>query len=237
MLRSSSSDPATKAPARLPRLVASGLGYARSGEQIVGPLDLTLDSGEVLVIEGPNGSGKTTLLRVLAGLLEPTSGSLKFSHGSDNDGPDNDGSDNDGSENQGRPRPGAIAWLPHQLGLKAALSARENLAFGCALGGRRENTSPHAALVRVGLDGFEDLPVGQLSAGQKKRVALAQLLCVPADIWLLDEPYANLDPSGYQLVTESVRAHAERGGLVALTSHGHHATPPTGSARTLVLRG
>lgn len=227
MLRSSSSDPTTKTPARAPRLVASGLGYARSGEQIVGPLDLTLDSGEVLVIEGPNGSGKTTLLRVLAGLLEPTSGSLKFSHAQDSHGP----------ENQGRPRPGAIAWLPHQLGLKAALSARENLAFGCALGGRRVDTSPHAALVRVGLDGFEDLPVGHLSAGQKKRVALAQLLCVPADIWLLDEPYANLDPSGYRLVTESVRAHAERGGLVALTSHGHHATPPKGSARTLVLRG
>jgi heme exporter protein A len=187
-----------------PLIEARGLAYAREDERIFGPVDFALGTGGVLLIEGDNGAGKTTLIRLLAGLQEPTEGELLWR----------------GSAYAGAFAPGQVVLLGHQLGIKPDLSPLEHLRFRIALDGLRPGTSPHAALLSVGLEGFEDMPARTLSAGQRKRIALATLLLGTATAWLLDEPYANLDREGHTLVDRMLDAHCRRGGAVALTSHG-----------------
>ena len=202
-----------------PLLQARGLAFARNEEAIFGPLDFSLHPGEVVLIEGDNGSGKTTLLKVLCGLLEPSSGEVllhdapltlaKLSH--------------------------QVALLGHLLGLKMELSTLQNLRFAVGMGGILSGITPQLALASVGLEGYEDQPLRTLSAGQKKRVALARLLLVPAALWLLDEPYANLDRSGIELVNRLLDHHARRGGAALITSHGAYAYT-SGTPRRIPLR-
>jgi heme exporter protein A len=190
-----------------PLLQARGLTFSRNEEAIFGPLDFSLHPGEVVLIEGDNGSGKTTLLKVLCGLLEPSSGQVllhdapltlaRLSH--------------------------QVALLGHLLGLKMELSTLQNLRFAIGMGGIRSGITPQLALASVGLEGYEDQALRTLSAGQKKRVALARLLLVPAALWLLDEPYANLDRGGIELVNRLLDHHARRGGAALITSHGAYA--------------
>jgi len=201
-----------------PLLQAHALAFARNEETIFGPLDFTLHAGEIVLMEGDNGSGKTTLLKVLSGLLEATSGEVllhgapltlaKLSH--------------------------QVALLGHLLGLKLELSALENLRFATGLGGVRSGLTPQLALASVGLEGYEDQPLRMLSAGQRKRVALARLLLVPAALWLLDEPYANLDREGIELVNRILDNHARRGGAALITSHGAYAFT-SGTPRRIAL--
>ena len=188
-----------------PLLEAKGLSFARDDEPIFGPVDLVVHAGEALVVEGDNGAGKTTLIRILAGLVEPTSGTL-FWQGAALDRTMRDAK--------------GMALLGHQLGLKPELTPRENLAFRVALDGVRRGMTPDIALKSVALEGYEDVPVRTLSAGQRKRSALAALLLSGASLWLLDEPYANLDRAGHVLVDRMLEAHCLRGGAAILTSHG-----------------
>jgi len=202
-----------------PLLQARALAFARNEEPIFGPLDFALHAGDVVLIEGDNGSGKTTLLKVLSGLLQPTSGEVllhdapltlaKLSH--------------------------QVALLAHLLGLKLELSALENLRFAIGLGGLRSGITPQLALASVGLEGYEDQPLRMLSAGQRKRVALARLLLVPVALWLLDEPYANLDREGIELVNRLLDNHARRGGAALITSHGAYAFT-SGTPRRIALK-
>jgi heme exporter protein A len=185
-------------------LQARGLSFLRQDEPVFGPLDFRLGPGEVLLVEGDNGSGKTTLLRVIAGLLHPDGGSLHL-----------DGQPLDRDQARGR-----MLFLAHHLGLKADLSPLENLRVAAGLYGCRADADPASALREVGLQGYEDEPVRQLSAGQKKRAALARLLLVPAGLWLLDEPFANLDREGIVLVNRLIERHAASGGAAMVTSHG-----------------
>lgn len=203
-----------------PWIEAQGLAFARGTESIFGPLDLAVLPGSALLVEGGNGSGKTTLLRVLAGLIEASEGELRWT-----------GS----ARTPWRPMPGEMALHAHQLGLKPDLSAAENLAFAAAFGGARTEVPVATALARVGLAGYEDLPVRRLSAGQRKRAALACLLVTGAAVWLLDEPYANLDPEGHRLVEQLVAGQLKAGGAVVMTSHGHFA--PTSLPHTRLLLG
>jgi len=200
-------------------LEARGLAFARNDEPIFGPLDFALHPGEVVLIEGDNGSGKTTLLRVLSGLLAPTSGEIRL---------------NDEPLTLARLSP-QVALLAHQGGLKFELGAIENLRFAAGLHGVRSGISPATALAGVGLDGYADVPVRQLSAGQKKRVALARVLLAPVGLWLLDEPYANLDLDGIKLVNRLLENHANRGGAALITSHGAYAYT-SGTPRRIPLR-
>jgi heme exporter protein A len=201
-------------------LEARRLAYARNDEPIFGPLDFVLGPGEVVLIEGDNGAGKTTLLRVLSGLLEPTSGEVLL----------------DGEPLTLAKLSHQVALLGHQPGLKGDLTPLENLHFAAGLGGMRAGISPTTALAGVGLEGFADVPTRQLSAGQKKRVALARVLLAPVGLWLLDEPYANLDLDGIKLVNRLLELHARRGGAALITSHGAYAFT-SGTPRRIPLRG
>jgi len=198
-------------------LTTRGLCFSRNEEPVFGPLDFQLAPGEALLVLGGNGAGKTTLLRVLAGLLEASSGSVEL---------------------MGRPVDRShlargSAYLGHLHGHKAELGALENLAFSQAVQGARGPTI-EAALAEVGLAGHEDTPARRLSAGQNKRLALARLRLQGAPLWLLDEPYANLDLDGIALVNRLIQGHVAGGGAVLLTTHGAYAAPPV-PVRTLTL--
>lgn len=193
--------------------------FLRNEERIFGPLDFSLHPGEVVLVEGGNGAGKTTLLKVLCGLLAPTLGEVLLN-----------------GENLTLARLShQVALVGHLLGLKLDLTTLENLQFAVGLGGMRVGISPLLALTSVGLTGFEDSPVRSLSAGQRKRLALARLLLVPAALWLLDEPYANLDADGIGLVNRLLEQHALGGGAALITSHGAYALTP-GTPRRITLQ-
>jgi len=200
-------------------LEAHALAFARNDEPIFGPLDFALHAGEVVLIEGDNGAGKSTLLRVLSGLLAPSDGEIRL---------------NGEPLTLARLSP-QVALLSHQTGLKPELTALENLRFAAGLLGQRSGMSAVTALAGVGLDGYADVPTRQLSAGQKKRVALARVLLAPVGLWLLDEPYANLDLDGIRLVNRLLERHANGGGAALITSHGAYAYT-SGTPRRIPLR-
>jgi heme exporter protein A len=193
-----------------PLLGARGLSFARTDAPVFGPLDFAVDTGEALLVQGDNGAGKTSLLRVLAGLLRADAGEVAI----------------DGRVASVALRARAIAYLGHLPALKADLTAMENLRFLCGLHGRRRGQRIEDALGIVGLAGYDDALARQLSAGQKKRLSLARLWLSPAPLWLLDEPYANLDLEGIELVNRMVQAHLRHGGAALVTTHGAYAAPP-----------
>jgi heme exporter protein A len=197
-------------PAPLPLLAARNLSLARNESPGLGPQDFSVEAGEALLVQGDNGAGKTTLLRVLAGLLRADDGHIDIR----------------GKRAQPLARATTVAYLGHLPAVKADLSALENLEFLCGLHGRRPTQTLEGAMAVVGLSGFEDSPARQLSAGQKKRLSLARLWLSPAPLWLLDEPYANLDLAGIELVNRMVQAHLHEGGAALVTTHGAYAAPP-----------
>jgi heme exporter protein A len=199
-----------------PLLECRGLTFARNEERVFGPLDFVLGAGEALQVLGGNGAGKTTLLRVLAGLLPAGEGEVRAS---------------------GRPvdrdhLARGSAFLGHLPGHKGELTALENLRFTAAM--QNAQVPAEDALARVGLAGYEDTLARRLSAGQNKRLSLARLGLSPARLWLLDEPYANLDLDGIALVNTLIGEHVARAGSVLLTTHGAYAAPPV-PCRTLEL--
>ncbi len=201
-----------------PLLTAQGLAFSRNEQRVFGPLDFSVEAGEALLVQGGNGAGKTTLLRVLAGLLQPDAGGIGI----------------DGRPADPALRARAIAYMGHLPALKADLTALENLHFLCGLHGRRRGQLPGNAMAAVGLASYEDALARQLSAGQKKRLSLARMWLSPAPLWLLDEPYANLDLEGLELVNRMIQAHLRDGGAALLTTHGAYAAPPV-RTRMLVL--
>ena len=179
-----------------------------------------LSAGECLKVTGANGAGKTTLLRALAGLMYPEEGRVRW----------------DGAEVRSdlRAYQGALAYLGHEPPLKADLTARENLHYW--IGGRRRlgAAALSAALTRVGADSFAERPVRTLSAGQRRRVALAGLALCVVPLWLLDEPATNLDQEGQRLVGSLIAEQLARGGLAVAAVH-HDLTLPAGQVRQLEL--
>jgi heme exporter protein A len=185
------------------QLSGVGLGCIRGGRVVFAGLDFAVASGEALAIVGRNGAGKTTLLRLVAGLLEATPGSRL--------------------ELTGGTVEATIGEQAHYMGhrdaLKPALSVRENLAFWYAfLGGR--DAPAASALDAVGLGELANLPAAYLSAGQRRRLALARLVAIPRPIWLLDEPTAALDSAGQQKLAELMGSHLAGGGLIMAATHG-----------------
>jgi len=197
-------------PAHPPLLCVRELSFARNDVRVFGPLDFDVAAGEALLVQGSNGAGKTTLLRVLAGLLASDAGTIAI----------------DGRVTSPASRAATLAYLGHLPALKADLTALENLDFLCGLHGRRGSQTSAGAIAVVGLAGYEDTLARQLSAGQKKRLSLARMWLSPAPLWLLDEPYANLDLAGIELVNRMVQAQLRDGGAALVTTHGAYAAPP-----------
>ncbi len=189
-----------------PRLEAAGLGCRRNGRLLFSGLSFTLGPGEAVQIDGPNGAGKTTLLRILCGLAAPDAGELRWC-----------------GVDIGSVRPeflSRVAYVGHAHGIKEELTPRENLRFARALGPPADAAcSSDEALERVGLAELASAPARALSAGQRRRVALARLLVTPARLWVLDELFTGLDKRATGLAEEMLTAHTEGGGLLVLTSH------------------
>lgn len=202
------------------RLQARRLACERDDRVLFHDLELDVEPGQVVRIEGPNGSGKTTLLKILSGQLGDYQGELFWS---------------------GAPlhtvRDAFLAnllYLGHSPGIKGALTALENLAWHQALAGEPgDQRGRMTALAEIGLTGFEDVPCFQLSAGQQRRVALARLTLIPRPLWVLDEPFTAIDKEGVAALEQRLLAHARQGGSVILTTH--HDLAPLGDIRRVRL--
>ena len=183
----------------LASLEVESLTCIRGGRLVFRDVSLRAVAGTALSIEGANGAGKTSLLRMLAGFLAPASGTIRFGAA-------------DGEE-----RGKFVGWLGHQDGVKPQLTPRETLSFFATLHGA--DTNVDGALQSVGLARAHDLPCQYLSAGQKKRLALARLKTSGRPLWLLDEPLAALDAQGKTLLRDSVIAHCAGGGIAIAATH------------------
>ena len=188
-----------------PLLETVGLSCVRGDRLLFEDLSLYISAGEVAQILGANGSGKTTLLRVLCGLQPPAGGTIRW---------------RDREVVPGAPELRAeIHYIGHAGGVKLDLTPRENLDVAIALGARPTGTTADAALARLEIGRFGQLPVRTLSAGQRQRVALARLLTCASLLWVLDEPFTALDAHGVAIIDAMLREHIEDGGAAIITSH------------------
>jgi heme exporter protein A len=177
----------------------------RGDHHVLAGVNLAVSSGEMLQVRGANGSGKTSLLRTLCGFMHPEEGRVLW--------------EDRNVQNDMREFHREIAYLGHEPPLKADLSAQENLRYW--VGVRRALTvvDVEMALERVGAHAWRDQPVRTLSAGQKRRVAIAGVILFAAPLWLLDEPATNLDVDGQRLVASLIDEQLRAGGLVIAALH------------------
>ena len=177
------------------------LALSRGGRRLFSGLSLKLEPGQACALTGANGSGKTSLLRAVAGLASADSGDIRF-----------------GAEDPAVARASGLHLLGHLDGLKASRTASEELEFwaGWQGGGAM---ALEAAVDRLDLRRLLDLEVRRLSAGQRRRLALARLLAAPRPLWLLDEPLSPLDTRWRGEVLEIMTAHLEAGGLILAAVH------------------
>jgi heme exporter protein A len=194
-------------------VIAEDLACTRGGRPVFAGVSFRVAGGGLLAVTGPNGAGKSSLLRILAGLLRAEAGTLRIEGGGD--------------------AATHAHYLGHQDALKPALRLGEALAFWRALYGAGEATIA-AAAAAVGLVHALDLPSGVLSAGQRRRAALARLLVSPRPLWLLDEPGAGLDSDGEKLLGRLIAAQLDRGGVVIAATH---QVLPVAVHATLMLSG
>jgi len=180
------------------------LACRRGGRVVFDGLDFALQPGEALVLVGPNGSGKSSLLRLMAGLLPPFLGDLRWQ-----------GSAIDADAEAHRAR---MAYLGHQDAVKPALGVAENLRFWIDLAGGTA-AALDVALRRFNLADLADMPARYLSAGQRRRLALARVVAVPKALWLLDEPSTGLDARSVAALEAAIADHRARGGIVVLSTH------------------
>ena len=182
-------------------LSGTHLQCIRSNRVVFEGLSFYLKSSEVLYLTGPNGSGKSSLLRMLAGLQQPSAGTLSW-------------------EGAGDPFPEKIQYIGHRNALKGALSVLENLSFWSQInGGGGDQTTLVSALHTFELEKLASLPARFLSAGQARRLTLARLLVVPATLWILDEPSTSLDTANDAALQSAIQAHSRAGGMVVIATH------------------
>ena len=184
-------------------LEARDLVCVRSEREVFSGLNFAVGPGQALVLRGANGSGKTSLLRMVAGFLEPAAGGFEWQGVAV-------------SEDPGAHR-ARLHYVGHLDALKPALTVAENLAFWAALGGRPGGEG--AALARFGLGHLGDIPARLLSAGQRRRLALARVIAAPATLWLLDEPTVSLDDEAIAVLVEVISEHRAEGGMVMVATH------------------
>jgi heme exporter protein A len=179
-------------------LSISRLSFERYFERVFEPVSFDLTAGSLLLITGSNGCGKTTLLRLLAGLLEPTEGKINT-----------------------REQP---LYAGHNPAIKDDLSVEENILFWMRfMGTRKAGHGPELCqqvIEEIGLTPVALQEGRTLSAGQRKRCSLARLLFCDEALWLLDEPYSNLDREGIQMLDRILKNHLDAGGACIMTTHG-----------------
>ena len=185
-------------------LDASDLECSVGRARLFRHLSIHLTEGDMVEIVGPNGSGKSTLLKMLAGLRYVAQGNTKVS---------------DFTRRE---------YLGHDLGLNPLLTSIENLRWLAAIHSISVN---HATVIevlkRVGIGALAYKPIGELSAGQRKRCAFARLLLANANVWLLDEPYSSLDLDGRELVDTLLAEHLDHGGGAIVATHQRLTVPPS----------
>ena len=199
-------------------LTAEKLTVQRGSRRLVEGLSFTVRAGQALALEGANGAGKTSLLRLIAGFLPAAAGTVTLTE---------DGKDISEPEERGK----FVGWLGHHDALKAPFTVSEQLAFfgklygAPSVGGSAAATSPvttgeeSVLLEQVGLTRQAELPCRYLSAGQRRRLALARLLLTQRPLWLLDEPFAALDTAGKALVARLIALQCGQGGIVIAATH------------------
>ena len=185
------------------KLSVNNLSCQRGYNLLCENLSFELNSGEVLRISGQNGSGKTSLLKIIAGLNTPEMGSIEF------------------DQNQSNSEKYQIEtlYLGHYAALSSELSCIENLEYLTNLNTEILSPNFHDALKEVGLENYEHESAGNLSAGQKRRVALSLLFISQSKVWLLDEPFTALDSDGIKIIENQIEKHCANGGLCILTTH------------------
>ena len=177
----------------------------RGDRHVLKGVSLGLRPRQLVHISGPNGTGKTTLLRVVCGLLRPEQGLVSWL-----------GKSILGARAEYQ---AALAYASHEPALKADLTALENLRFAVGLKRRVTVSELRASLDQTGVAACADLPARVLSAGQRRRVAMARVLAMSASLWLLDEPFTNLDAAGTDLLRNLLQSHVEGGGLALVVAH------------------
>lgn len=200
-------------------LIGNNLTCTRGDTTVFSALDFNVEPGDALIVRGANGSGKSSLLRLTAGYLAPTKGELR----------------RDGvlvSEEPERHLT-RLHYVGHLDALKPAFTVVENLTFWSRL--FSVETVPAAsisrALDRMGLSALSDMPTHYLSAGQRRRLALARLVASSRPLWLLDEPTASLDDAGSETLVELIAEHRLGGGMVMAAVHGGLAVPDVTTVR------
>jgi heme exporter protein A len=179
-------------------LSVSNLSFERYFERVFEPISFDLSAGSLLLVTGSNGCGKTTLLRLLAGLLEPSEGEI---------------------HSQEQP-----LYAGHNPAIKDDLSVEENIRFWMRFMGTRKSNLGNGlcqqVIEEIGLTPVALQEGRTLSAGQRKRCSLARLLFCDEALWLLDEPYSNLDREGIEMLDRILRTHLDAGGACIMTTHG-----------------
>lgn len=186
-------------------LEVCNVSFMRNENIIFNNINFKLGDGDLFQINGANGSGKSTLLRVLAGLLTPTEGDIHW-HG----------------ENASHHRSDYqkdLFYLGHKNAIKDDLSPVENLEYVRLLKDKQTGVSCIEALQAFHLEKYRDYPVVKLSAGQKRKVALARLLIMETSTWLLDEPFTALDQAGKAILEDIIKTHIHNGGMVVFATH------------------
>lgn len=190
-------------------LEAVNLTCVRRDRVLFEELSFTLNKGELIYLRGENGAGKTSLLRILVGFVEPAAGQIKYAGGAI------------AGSSVRRQYNAELVYVGHKSAVDPHASAFENSRFWCAQHGLSITADKvYSVLATLGLVGLEDVPCGQLSAGQNRRVALARLwFKTSAKVWVLDEPFTALDVKGIELLEHHIHAFLTGGGSVVLTSH------------------
>ncbi|HEX5080389.1 MAG TPA: heme ABC exporter ATP-binding protein CcmA [Geminicoccaceae bacterium] len=185
--------------------VADRLACIRAGRRVFAGVSFALAPGGALLLRGPNGSGKSSLLRMMAGFLQPAAGQLVWRGAA--------------IEVDLAAYRRQLCYLGHADAVKGMLTVRENVGFAAALGGCAADRID-GALDRFGLRALAATPARHLSAGQRRRLALARLLIAERPLWLLDEPGVGLDVANRDRLEQAIATHRAQGGMVALATHG-----------------
>ncbi|MFZ2315801.1 MAG: heme ABC exporter ATP-binding protein CcmA [Gammaproteobacteria bacterium] len=194
-------------------LAVNNISCARQLTPVFSNLSFDLSAGRALLVEGANGTGKSSLLRLLAGLATPTSGKILW---------------------QDAAHLESLHYIGHQNGLKLDLTVSENFRLKGALAGNALGLPVSPILQALQLNAILNKPIRSLSAGQKRRVALAMLWLNPKKIWILDEPLTALDAATQHLFLNYLHEHLNNGGIAIISSH-HPIVLPTAIHQTLRL--